>query len=112
MREEGLRWRIEEALEEINNLLEVSPPIRGDDWELALELGEDDETGEDICSYYFVCHSTRCLFWLQHFDPTRALGNLYDVTELTHIRETIPASNQVSGMLNIVIDLGLQAYYW
>ena len=111
MRDQDLRRRIEEALEEIKNLRE-NFPLPGGDWELVLELGEDDETDEGICSYYFVCHSTRCLFWLHHFDPTHDLGNSYGVTELTHIRESSPASNQASGMLNMVIDLGLQAQYW
>ena len=81
-----LRQRIEEALEEINELKEISPPLP-DDWELALELGEDDETGKPICSYYFVCHFTRSLFWLHEFDPESAMANLRGVTEWTHIRE-------------------------
>ena len=102
MRDPDLRRRIEEALEEIKNLLETSPrALPADGWELALELGEDEETGEDICSYYFVHHSTRCLFWLHHFDPEDALGGLRGVTELTHIREFSPASDQASKMLNV-----------
>ena len=59
MRDPDLRRRIEEALDGIKNLKENSPwALPADDWELALELGEDEETGEDICSYYFVHHST------------------------------------------------------
>ena len=80
------RQRIEEALEEINELKESCPPLP-DDWELALELGNDDETGEPICSYYFVCLSTRCLFWLHEFDPESVIMNLRGVTERTHIRK-------------------------
>ena len=82
-----LRQRIEEALEEIEELKEVSPPLP-DDWELALELGTDDETGEPTCSYYFVCISTRCLFWLHDFDLKSLL--LSGVTEKTHIRKSTP----------------------
>ena len=93
MRDLDLRRRIEEALGELKNLAENSPSLPVDDWELALELGQDEKTGEDICSYYFVYHSTRCLFWLHHFDPEDALGGLRGVTELTHIREFSPASN-------------------
>ena len=84
----SLRWRIEVALEEINKLRENLPPLPTDDWELALELGEDDETDEPICSYYFVCHTTRCLFWLHEFDLEYALAGLRGVTELPHIRES------------------------
>jgi len=78
---------IEQSIEEINKLRLISPPIP-EDWELALELREDRETGGSICSYYFVCHSTRCLFWLHELDPKDALVELYGVTEDTHIRES------------------------
>jgi hypothetical protein len=85
-----LQRRIEEALEEIEQLKEYSPSLPVGDWELALELREDEETGEPICSYYFVCLSTRCLFWLHEFDLERALVDLSGVTDLTHIRESHP----------------------
>ena len=102
MRDPDLRRRIQEALDGIKNLKENSPwALPADDWELALELGEDEETGEDICSYYFVRHSACCLFWLHSFDPKRALGDLRGVTELTHIREPAPSPNQAPGMLNL-----------
>ena len=87
----NLRHRIEEALEEINELRESCPPLPVGDWELALELGEDEETGEPICSYYFVCLSTRCLFWLHDFDPESALAGLRGVTEWSHIRKSAHA---------------------
>jgi hypothetical protein len=87
-----LRQQIEEALEEINELRGSCPPLPAGDWELALELGKDEETGEPICSYYFVCSSTRCLFWLHEFDPESLLAGLCGVTEWTHIRESPPVS--------------------
>jgi hypothetical protein len=107
----ALRQRIEEALDEINELKESCPPLP-DDWELALELGEDNDTGEPICSYYFVRLSTRCLFWLHEFDPESAIGNLRGVSERTHIREPSSPSNQLSWVLNAQLDLALQAQYW
>jgi hypothetical protein len=106
-----LRQRIEEALEEINELKESCPPLP-DDWELALELGEDGDTGEPICSYYFVCLSTRCLFWLHEFDPESAMADLRGVTEWTHIRKPSSPSNQLLWVLNVQLDLALQAQYW
>ena len=94
------RQRIEEALEEISELKESCPPLP-DDWELVLELGDDDETGEPICSYYFACLSTRCLFWLHDFDPESAMANLSGVSESTHIRKPSSVLNQVSRVLNV-----------
>jgi len=83
------RQQIEEAIEEIEGLKDFCPSIP-EDWELALELGTDEETGEPICSYYFVCLSTRCPFWLHHFDLDCVLLGLRGVTEKTHVRKSAP----------------------
>ena len=84
-----LRQRIEEAIEEIERLKDDYPDMP-EDWELALELGTDEGTGEYICSYYFVRLSTRCLFWLHDFDLDSVLFGLSGVTEKTHIRKSAP----------------------
>ena len=84
-----LLQKIEQFVEEINKLREVSPPLPPD-WELVLELGKDDETSESICRYYFVRHSTRCLFWLHEFDLESVVAGLCGVTEPTHIRKSAP----------------------
>ena len=89
MRDPELRRRIEEALEEMDNLREKSPPLPADGCELVLEL-----EGKDVCLYYFVRHSTRCLFWLHTFHPENTLLGMPGVTERTHIRESAPVSNQ------------------
>ena len=89
MCDQNLRRKIEEAIEEIKELKKCFSTIP-EDWELALELGTDDETGEPICSYYFVCLSTRCLFWLHDLDLDSVLLNLCGVTEKTHIRKSSP----------------------
>ena len=87
----ALQHEIEQSVEEISKLMDIFPTLP-EDWELALELGVDDETGEGICSYYFVCLSTRCLFWLHEFDLESVLEGVCGVTEETHIRESAPAS--------------------
>ena len=87
-----LRQEIEQAIEKINELKDISPPLP-EGWELALELGTDGGTGEPICSYYFACHSSRCIFWLHEFDLRDVLGNLSGVTEQTHIREYVTTSS-------------------
>jgi hypothetical protein len=94
MCDSNLRQRIEEAREEINKLREDLPLPPTGDWELVLELGEDWETEEPICSYYFVCHSTRSLFWLHEFNLEGVLDNPRGVTEWTHVRESIPVSTK------------------
>jgi len=84
-----LLQRIEQSVEEINKLRNTFPPLQ-EDWELVLELGKDGD--EPICSYYFIRHSTRCLFWLHEFDLESILDDLCGVTEKTHIRESTPAA--------------------
>jgi len=93
-----LRQQIEEAIEEIERLKGSCPDIPKD-WELALELGMDKETGESFCSYYFVYLSTRCLFWLHDFNLNDVLLGLRGVTEKTHIRKSTP--NQAFAKLKV-----------
>jgi len=94
-----LLQKIEHYVGEINKLKDVSPSLP-EDWELVLELGKDGETDEPICSYYFVRHSTRCVFWLHEFDLESVLAGLCGVTEHTHIRESapIPGTNRTNHM--------------
>jgi hypothetical protein len=52
--------------------------------ELVLELFQDD--GERmICGYYFIDHSTRCLFWLHKFDASFILEEVKGITGPGHI---------------------------
>jgi hypothetical protein len=88
----SLREEIERSVEDIRKLRDISPQLPAD-WELALELGKDGETGEPICSYYFVRLSTRCLFWLHDFDLDSVLAEVCGVTEMSHIRESAPLSS-------------------
>jgi len=94
----GLRQKIEEAIEEIERLKDDYPDMP-EDWELALELGTDEGTDEHFCSYYFVRPSTRCLFWLHHFNLNDVLLGLCGVTEKTHIRKSTP--NQAFAKLKV-----------
>lgn len=89
----ALRQEIEESVRDINKLRYFLPPLP-EDWELVLELEKDDETGEYFCSYYFVRHSTRCLFWLHEFDLESVLAYPSDVsTDKAHIRKSAPVSD-------------------
>ena len=94
MRDQKLRQEIEQSIEEIKKLRDFSPPLP-EDWELVLELAEDDKTHNPICSYYFVCVSTRCLFWLHEFDLEGVLNGVCGVTEITHIRESPPVAPDI-----------------
>src|SRR6266436_2159485 len=59
----------------------VLPP----DIELVLEIVQQD--GVSICGYYFVDHSSRCLFWLEQFDAEKMCEGNRVVVSLSHLRE-------------------------
>jgi len=78
------------VLEEFKGLKENSPSLP-EEWELALELGTDGETGEVIYLYYFMYHPTRCLSRLHYFDTDPIIAELCGVTEKTRIRKSATA---------------------
>lgn len=45
-------------------------------WELVLDLGDDEGPDEPVCYYYLVNCSNRSLFWLHKFDVTPLLCGL------------------------------------
>ena len=47
-------------------------------------LGTDGKTGEPVCSYCFMCNSTR-LFLLHYFDNDSVIADLGGVTKKTHL---------------------------
>ena len=56
------------------------------DIELVLEIVPWDN--EVICGYYFVEHSSRCLFWLEEFDAEGICEEIKAVVSLSHLRES------------------------
>jgi len=70
------------------------------EWELVLDLGDDEDPDERVCYYYFVNCSNRSLFWLHKFDVTPFLDGLEVIKSKRRIREsgsrtpsTIPLSD-------------------
>jgi hypothetical protein len=55
------------------------------DVELVLEILP--QGAEKICGYYFVEHSSRCLFWLEEFDAEQICGEINVVVSLSHLRQ-------------------------
>ncbi|KAH9051655.1 hypothetical protein EDB87DRAFT_1582345 [Lactarius vividus] len=47
------------------------------------------EDGQTQWSYYFACHETRCLFWLDPYDATYMISELFGVKSLAHIRHRL-----------------------
>lgn len=58
------------------------------EWELVLDLDDNEEPDERICYYYFVNCSNRSLFWLHKFDVTPLLHGLTEVKTNRRISES------------------------
>ena len=58
------------------------------EWELVLDLSDDEGPDGRVCYYYFVNCSNRSLFWLHNFDVTPLLCGLTEVKSKRRIRES------------------------
>ena len=56
------------------------------DIELVLEIIPQED--DPICGYYFVEHSSRCLFWLEDFDAEEICQKTQVVVSMSHLRES------------------------
>ena len=58
--------------------------IPSKDWDLVLDImaTEDRRTS---WSYYYACHESRCLFWLETYDASYMLSELYGVKAPAHV---------------------------
>jgi hypothetical protein len=61
--------------------IELAPDV-----ELVLEIVPWKE--DLLCGYYFVEHSSRCLFWLEEFDAEEICEEIKVVVSLSHLRES------------------------
>ncbi|KAH9050808.1 hypothetical protein EDB87DRAFT_1168343 [Lactarius vividus] len=49
---------------------------------------EDDQV---VWSYYYACHEARCLFWLNPYDASHMISELFGVRSPAHIRHRLEA---------------------
>jgi hypothetical protein len=43
------------------------------------------ENGQTQWSYYYACHETRCLFWLDPYNATHLISELFGVKSPAHV---------------------------
>jgi hypothetical protein len=76
---------IKKAIVKIDEMARAKALSSEDDrFELVLELLQGDN-GEMSCGYYFINHSTRCLFWLQPFDAFYLFQEVKGLAGRSHI---------------------------
>ncbi|KAF8267957.1 hypothetical protein EI94DRAFT_1729155, partial [Lactarius quietus] len=61
--------------------------IPSNNYDLVLELMVTEEWTE--WSYYYACHETRCLFWLDVYDANHMISEVFFVTSPAHVKHRL-----------------------
>ncbi|KAH9003497.1 hypothetical protein EDB86DRAFT_3039780 [Lactarius hatsudake] len=61
--------------------------IPSNNYDLALDIVSED--GRTSWSYYYACHETRCLFWLDPYDATYMTFEVFGVKSPAHIKHRL-----------------------
>jgi len=80
-----MREEIEHFYDYLQRLLQNEDlTIPSKNYDLVLDiLVTDDE--RISWSYYYACHETRCLFWLETYDTSYMISELFGVTSPAHV---------------------------
>jgi hypothetical protein len=80
-----LREEIEHFYDYLQRLLEnenLFIPSKNYDLVLDIMVTDDDQIS---WSYYYACHEARCLFWLETYDASYMISELYGVKSPAHV---------------------------
>jgi hypothetical protein len=82
------------------------------DYDLVLNIMPT-EGGRVEWSYYYACHKTRCLFWLDPYDASHMISEVYCVTSPAHVSESQILSSILPPFpLTWSAEHRLEALYW
>jgi hypothetical protein len=76
-----------QLLTDLNNKALAENVTLPNEIELVLEIRTQDT--DKICGYYFVEHSSRCLFWLEEFDAEGICDEIKVVVSMSHLRKSV-----------------------
>ena len=57
--------------------------IQSKNYDLVLDITPDKDN--IMWSYYYACHETRCLFWLDPYDGSEMISEIYGVECPAHV---------------------------
>ena len=80
-----MREEIEHFYDFLQRLLlneELTIPSKNCDLVLDIMVTDEDRIS---WSYYYACHDSRCLFWLETYDASYMLSELYGVKSPAHV---------------------------
>jgi hypothetical protein len=79
-----LREEIEDFYQYLQKILRVNRlKIPSNNYDLVLDIVSI-EDGRIQWACYYACHETRCLFWLETYDATYMVSELYGVKSPAH----------------------------
>ena len=85
MHNKTMRDEIEDFYSYLQRLIrndELSIPSKNYDLVLDIMVTEDERIS---WSYYYACHDTRCLFWLETYDASFMISELFGVRSPAHV---------------------------
>ena len=83
-------------------------------YDLVLDIRPNErQVGRKQWSYYYACHETRCLFWLETYDATKLTSVLYGVKSPAHI-SALHLSSSTHSLFPLIQYAGhlLEYLYW
>ena len=85
MHDPTLRGAIEVCYRRLQKILPVKgPPSKN--YDLVLDMHE--EGGQMQWFYYYACHKTRCLFWLEPYDAKAMISEVLWIASPAHVSES------------------------
>jgi len=85
--------------------------IPSGDHDLVLDIMPT-EDGEILWSYYYACHETRCLFWLERYDGDDMISELEGVESPAHVSESQSSTSHSLIPLIWHTEHRLEGLYW
>ena len=80
-----LREEIEEFYDFLQRHLKNEDlTIPSNDYDLVLDIMATDDN-RISWSYYYACHEARCLFWLEKYDASYMISELFGVSSPAHV---------------------------
>ena len=110
MHDPEFRGAIEIAYRYLQNCLPAGgTPSKN--YDLVLDMLK--EGGQIQWFYYYACHKTRCLFWLETYDAEDMISEVYWVASAAHISAS-PILSSIYGLFLLIrfLEHRLEALYW
>lgn len=110
MHDPGLKGELEDFYHYLQRILDHEGiVIPSKNCDLALDILPSGD-GRIQWSYYYACHETRCLFWLDPYDATHMISELFGVRSPAHIS----TSQTICRLFTLILwaEHRLEALYW